>query len=402
MLSAHSIQLDRRIVAEAIALADSGRSVTVLSVPTELPVFGFDKRLSLIMPEPGQPKARSKFKSIARRVVEAAPSALDPFFGLLLVGAHNRHQANLKSFFFVNAPREHFDMIHCHDLNTLGAGIQIRDTIAPGAKIIYDSHELFPYQYTNLAVQEYWSRFERDHIRFTDAIITVNESIASVIEQRYRVIRPTVVYNSFGVDGGEGPVQESVFLNHFSASPGGFRVIFQGNLSGDRNLRNLVMAFGMLDQSVKLFFLGSGPEEKALRRMCSKNRISNVYFGPWVPQNELLGYLRQAQLGIIPYLADGLLNNLYCTPNKLFEFIEAGVATCASDLPELRRIVDENGFGKVYPMNTAENIAQAVQDCAVRCREGQFTGLSTEAARQKYEWTGQARKLREVYSGIGA
>jgi len=146
--------------------------------------------------------------------------------------------------------------------------------------------------------------------------------------------------------------------------------------------------------------LGAGSEEERLRRLCRKQRSQNVFFGPLVRQDRLLALTRQAELGVIPYLGDRLVNNRLCTPNKLFEFIEAGVPICASDLPELRRIVRGHGIGDVYRMDSPAQIADAVRDCLGRRDAGEFDPNLAPAA-DRFSWRRQADVLLNLYNHLG-
>jgi glycosyltransferase involved in cell wall biosynthesis len=163
----------------------------------------------------------------------------------------------------------------------------------------------------------------------------------------------------------------------------------------------LVRAFARLDSACRLFILGSGPLEEELRRICASQGIGNVSFGGHIPQAELLRYTAHADLGMIPYEDAGLLNMRYCSPNKLFEFIEAKVPICASMLPELSRLVTENKIGAAYHMGSADEIAAAIRDCRQRCERGEFTGTTRENARQKFAWSEQSKRLLALYEGLG-
>ncbi|MFZ5866697.1 MAG: glycosyltransferase [Thermodesulfobacteriota bacterium] len=379
MLSAHRIQLDRRIVSEANALVASGRELTLVSVPTDMGGAVLDSRIRVVMPDRTD-------RSSGSGSIELLLSRLSRY----LPGP----------FFLRMTPREQFDVIHCHDLKTLPSAVAVKRKWSPDAKLVYDSHELYPYQWENRGLQTYWSWLERRYIKEANLIITVNESIAGKLEELYRVKRPEVLYNSYGVFGENTPVTEKAFLEHFGAPEGGFKVIFQGNLGLDRNLDNLTAAFGLLDESMKLFLLGTGPAEAALRRLIASNDLRNVFIGPWVPQERLMAYLARADLGVIPYVGDSLLNNLYCTPNKLFEYIEAGVPICASDLPELRRVIRGQGIGEVYRMAGPEAIAAAIENCASRCLRGEFSEERFRAARDAYGWPRQEEKLLRLYDQL--
>ena len=106
-----------------------------------------------------------------------------------------------------------------------------------------------------------------------------------------------------------------------------------------------------------------------------------MLFAPPVPQRELLGYVAAADLGVIPYNDRHLLNTLLCSPNKLYEFVEAGVPVCASDLPELARFVALHKIGLSGPMSTPRQIAAAIDLCLQAKARGEFTDQSFCQAR---------------------
>ena len=67
-----------------------------------------------------------------------------------------------------------------------------------------------------------------------------------------------------------------------------------------------------------------------------------------MPQNELASWSAGASLGAIPYENTGL-NHLYCTPNKLWEYPNAGVPILCTALEEMQSLVEENGIGYLLP-----------------------------------------------------
>ncbi|MBM3222729.1 MAG: glycosyltransferase family 4 protein [Candidatus Tectomicrobia bacterium] len=397
VLSRQKGQVDRRILAELNTLSASGRSVTFVSVPALIPAGSLSERVRVIMPPVQQ--ATSALATRLKRLAAAFPVA---FEDLLKIAWHCLHLSSLPNFFLQMTPTEAFDAIHCHDLDTLPAGVLLRQRLAPHAKIIYDSHELFPFQYKcGDKRQRDWSQIERTHIHEASLVVTVNTTIAQELSRLYGITKPEVIYNSYGAYRSSTTLTEQEFLRHFTAPAGGFRVIFPGAFIWDKNLANLVRAFQYLPDTLQLFLLGTGPAATKLQTLARKLRLSNVFFGSWVPQEHLLQYLAHAHLGIIPYTGGTLLNNLYCTPNKLFEFIEVEIPVCASDLPELRRIVVGHGIGDVYPMEDPKAIAHALQTCHARCLRGEFTVEARRAARALFAWDKQGEKLLTLYQRIG-
>jgi len=215
----------------------------------------------------------------------------------------------------------------------------------------------------------------------------------------YRIAPPTILYNSYGLPADEAPAPS--LLQHFRRHAAGTRVLFQGNLSRGRNLPLLVEAFGRIHSDATLFMLGDGELTWTLKAQARVGGLKNVFFGPRVPQEKLLPFVAQADLGVIPYPGGDLRNSKYCTPNKLFEFIEAQVPICASDLPELKRIINAYNIGRTYPMKSADMIARAIDDCVEQYRSGAFGSGSLAAAREELGWKHQEALLIDLYNTLG-
>lgn len=397
VLSAHVGQIDRRITAEMNTLVNSGRDVTLTSIPTDIPDSFVDPRVKILMPL--MTSAR-KIEWLFRLAKKLPPRLRD----FATAAWHYVGKGPLPiwtNHFTDAAPAVRFDAIHCHDLWTLPAALQLRERYSPDAKIIYDSHELFPFQVRSCIVQQYLLNIERPTIRQADKVITVNDSIADELVKLYEISRPAVIWNSYEATQIPAPLNADAFAKHFGLGENSFRVMFQGVFIPGRNLDNLVRAFGLLDDSIHLCLLGRGERESALKKICRRNAITNVSFGDWVAQEDLIRYVRHADLGIIPYSGTDTLNNLYCTPNKLFEYIESLVPICASDLPELKKIIAGNNIGKVYDMESPEQIAAAIDNCKKSCEQGDFSDASRKVAREKFAWKEQGKKLLQIYEELG-
>jgi glycosyltransferase involved in cell wall biosynthesis len=398
VLSAHDGWLDRRIISETNALAASGRDVTLLSVPAEIPPGCLDERVRLLVPARPHPVAwqhrfgKTVLRKLSGRLYDAARS--------WQYRRGNGPAGPLTEFFLQHTPQVAFDAIHCHDLPTLPAAVALAAR-RPGTRVVYDSHEWFPFQFTDRNVERYWLEIECTHIKQADAVITVNESIADELAGCHGIDTPAVVYNSYGIGNGVAPVDEETFARHFGVNDRKFTVLYQGNFAADRNIETLIAAFRQLNGSARLFLLGDGPHRHALQQCCRAAGMKNVHFGGWISQAELLRYTARADLGVIPYLGGTCRNTLYCTPNKLFEFIEARVPICASDLPELRKIITQHGNGGVYPMDSATRIAEAIHDAQTCAERGAFSATCLDTARDAYSWSKQVESLLGVYDRLG-
>src|SRR5699024_5676774 len=126
-------------------------------------------------------------------------------------------------------------------------------------------------------------------------------------------------------------------------------LLFQGGYSPHRGIPALLEASRQLDERWTLVFMGWGKLEEEIR-FHSEDLGGRPPGRPGVgmvarpPHDELLSGTVGAILGTIPYENAGL-NHLYCSPNKLWDYQGAGGPILASDVPEMKKKIDEYGIG---------------------------------------------------------
>lgn len=285
-----------------------------------------------------------------------------------------------------------------HDLPMLPVALAAR--ARHGGKVLYDSHELYPEQEFSEHERDLWRRTEAELIGQADAVITVNDSIADEMARRYGIARPTVVTNAETFR--PAPLPGGRLRRALGWDADVPLVLYQGGLSPNRNIHTLVAAFRHLRHpSACLAVLGDGAVKPELERLVNSLGIgSRVRFHPAVPQDELPGMTADADIGVIPYRAT-CLNNLYCTPNKLYEFVMARLPVVASDLPELRRVVAGGGLGLVGDTATPESFA-ALLDEALAMLAQRKTELraAAEDAAHRLSWDVEGPKYRDAVLGL--
>lgn len=305
----------------------------------------------------------------------------------------------LHSRYLSRALQEDADIMMCCDLPVLPAA-----TYAAKIKnipLIYDAHELYPEQaiFPN-EKRELYSRVEQEFIRYPDLVITVNQSIACEMAKRYSIAEPSVILNALDApEGFDIDYNYDYFREQIPISPEQKIVLFQGGYSPNRNLELFVASAKYLKRSdIVLVLMGFGIFQEELEGIARTDGTlkNSVFFFPAVDQSVLLEYSASADVGIIPYPHVDL-NSFYCTPNKLFEFIQAGLPMIANDSPELNRFVRENEIGYSRKIETAEDIADMIDtyfaqniDYATAMRE----------AREKISWTVEERKFLTFFEKV--
>jgi glycosyltransferase involved in cell wall biosynthesis len=297
------------------------------------------------------------------------------------------------------ARRQSIDAVHAHDLNTLPAAAAIARST--GARLVYDAHELYPDVSTLSELESnVWRRVEPPLIRRADQVITVCDSIGEELVRRYAISPPQILLNCPPA-AGELPV-DPMALRRMAGIDSDTEpiVLYQGGFVPNRGLEALVRAAAQLDRGV-IVMMGWGRLERELAAIVSRERLRDrVRILPPVSPAELASYTVGADVGVIPYEPVGL-NNYFTTPNKLFEYIAAGLAVVASDLPELRKVLHGHGVGTTFARVEPGEIAQALNAVLgdpARLREMR---ANARAIRAEYTWERQAMKLQAIYDGAG-
>jgi glycosyltransferase involved in cell wall biosynthesis len=283
-------------------------------------------------------------------------------------------------------------VVHANDLNVLPAGFLLAR--AWRARLLYDSHELWVEQDTDWSpfYRRLQGRLEHFLIRRSDAVLTVNGAIADELADRYGIGRPVVVMNC-----PEAPdLQEPPWIE--PTAP--LDTIYQGALVPNRGLTEVIDAVAATP-GVNLVVRGPGSLRTELEARIAELGVGDRarVFGP-VPMARMVPALSGFAVGFVPILPKGMSYEL-CSPNKLFEYMSAGLAVICSDLPVLREIVLETGCGLVVPPGDREAIAAALRRLAgdpellltMRTR-------ALAAARGRYNARTEQANLRAVYARL--
>jgi len=289
-----------------------------------------------------------------------------------------------------------FDIIVAHDLPMLP--IAVIAAKQNNAKLVYDSHELFVEQNLPRYEMKGWGRIEAKNIKECDAVITINQSIAEELSKRYQLKGILVVQNAEKLQMEVPDPPLKLFHEVFHLDEEAKIVLLQGGLLSDRNLEVLVKAISLIqNSSIHLVFLGNGNGVPILKALVSTLDVGEfVHFMPAVQQAELQAYTMSADIGVIPYLPD-CLNNYYCTPNKLFEFIAAGLPIVASDLPEIKKIVSGNNIGLVVDSSSEQLIAEAIEQLLVSDKAYRTYKNNALKLRKTLNWEHEGEKVVNLY-----
>lgn len=233
------------------------------------------------------------------------------------------------------------DIFLANDLDTLPA-VFLAGNIRR-KKIIYDSHEYFtevPELVHRPRIKKIWEMTEAFIFPRLQWVYTVNSSIAKIYVQKYHV--PVQVIRN--VPSTPGPEKGNGNL------PAGFTgrpiILYQGAVNVGRGLEEMIHALCLMPD-FHFLVAGDGDIKVQLEELVKRLELGDrVFFAGKVPFDQLAWYTRQATLGMSLEQDIGL-NYHYALPNKIFDYMQAGVPVIASNLPEIRQVVEKVGFGVI-------------------------------------------------------
>ncbi|MDR2454406.1 MAG: glycosyltransferase [Bifidobacteriaceae bacterium] len=316
--------------------------------------------------------------------------------------------ADLEGVFTPWLERLQPDILHLHDIHLLGAGVNAkRARLAAGApvKLVYDAHEYVRGMHGPNRYQiDAYAAMERELVAQADGVVTVSQAIAEALERELGLgARPTVVLNTpplaaAAQAGGGGPSLRAR-LGLAGAVP---LAVYAGVLHTNRNLRQLVDAIGQLEGWHLALVCVPHPRTPAAARLAERigelGLQDRVHLVEPVAPEQVAGFLSSATLGVHP-MSTGLPNHEMALPNKLFDYIWAGLPVAVSRAQTMAQLVADSGLGAAFDPADPADIARALRQVAAR--RDQFAQAAGAAElRQRYAWEVQAARLAALYAAL--
>ena len=289
------------------------------------------------------------------------------------------------------------DVVHVHDVHLLGAVHEAFAGAPGGPAVVYDAHEYV----ASLAVSgartqravDGWAALEGEFIREADRVVTVSPGIAERIRLDHGLATtPAVVYNAPLV----WPVPHA--SRDLRAEAGVTTdqrlVVYSGALSAARGLETVVRALPRLPSIVLAVVAVPYPHPMAgalLELAGDLGAGERLRFVPPVPSHEVPAYLSTADVAVSPIIGTSVSYDM-ALPNKLFEFIHAGLPVVTSDIAAMSAFVREHRLGEVFRQGDPASCGDALRRVLASP-----PAPAPAALREEFSWQGQEAALVEVY-----
>ena len=293
------------------------------------------------------------------------------------------------------------EVIHVHDIHLLGTVVEYAERADHRPRIIYDAHEFV----AGLAVSgarthrsvDGWAALERQFIGSADRVITVADGLAERLQALHRLERrPSVVHNA-PIAWDEVVGSSRSLRDECGIGPAVTLAVYSGALSAARGVDTAVEALGLLPDLDLAVVAVPYPHPMAARLREIAARVGaadRLHLVPPVPSHEVPSYLSEADVAVSPILGDSVSYD-ESLPNKLFEFLHAGLPMVVSDCRAMAQFVTEHGLGKVFRAGDASDLADAL-----RAVLADPPHPDTTALRREYSWQGQEPHLVSVYDDL--
>ena len=288
------------------------------------------------------------------------------------------------------------DILYANDLDTLLPNFAIAKL--KNIPLIYDSHEYFtgvPELKNNRFAKSVWLTVERFIFPKLHHIITVNESISELYFRLYNQ-KPVVVRNvpitkvTLGVD------KESV-KNKYALPLDENVFILQGSgINIQRGAEEAIEAMQWVE--AKLLIVGGGDVFAMLPELAQRFKVQHkIIMHPKVKQEELRKITSVCFAGLTLDKSTNI-NYRLSLPNKLFDYIHAGIPVIASRLPEVEAIVMDYEVGIVLSDFRAETVAAGMNRMLGNKEDYNLFSKNCKRAAEELCWEKEKEKLISVIS----
>ncbi|HTP36073.1 MAG TPA: glycosyltransferase [Candidatus Acidoferrales bacterium] len=320
---------------------------------------------------------------------------------IFLASAHGRGTTQL--FFYAwlylkmlwRGLRTSFDVVHCHDLDTLPLGFILGKL--KRRPIVYDAHESFPDMLEGnvpRAVQRGLVSLENFFICRIDLLITVGEKLRRHFEERGS--RHSVVVGNWKrlTDFSRSERQNLEVRRRFAVPENSLLVVCITQLLRDRKIEELLAA---IEERPDIYLIlgGKGVLEETVTQAALAN--PRIRFAGFVSGKQIADYTCAAD--VVYYGFDpGNPNARFSAPNKLYEALAAGRPLITGDFGEIADVVREARCGIVLSEYSPLAIRDALDVLSNREARNSMAANAALFGRTSLNWDKGEETLHREYS----
>lgn len=290
-----------------------------------------------------------------------------------------------------------FDFLVSNDLDTLPACDMVASS--KGKKVVYDSHEYFtevPELQNRKIVKKIWEIFEIMIFRNLKKTYTVNDSIAKIYNDKYKM-NFKVVKN----------LPEMIKIEKVNSKkdlnlPLDKKIlILQGaGINIDRGAEELTESMKYLEDCF-LIIVGSGDVFPILKERIKNDSVlsERIKLVDKLPYEQMMQFTMNADIGF-SLDKNTNPNYLYSLPNKIFDYIKAGLPIIATDLVEIGKVIRHYEVGRITNTLEPEKLANFIREYLNDKNALDISKANTLKALTELNWESQQKVLDSIYAEL--
>ena len=290
------------------------------------------------------------------------------------------------------------DAYHIHDPELLMAGLVLR---AAGKRVVYDIHEdvprdvlVKPYIPQPIRTPLMWvvELVENAAARCMSGLVAATPAIA---KRFYAKNDNTVVVNNYPLLDEFPPIVSSKWRNR------GLAVIYIGAIAKERGIHEMLAAMHLLpkDLGARLELAGRFVIPELETELAASSHWQHVRWHGELDRNGAASLLNDVRAGLVLYHPEK--NHVAAQPNKLFEYMAAGIPVIASDFPLWRKIIEDAGCGLLVDPLDTRAIAAAIARLMMNAKEAEEMGQrGRKAVERHFNWANEEKTLLAFYASL--
>lgn len=283
------------------------------------------------------------------------------------------------------------DIYHLHDPELIPIGLKLKKI---GKKVIFDAHEDIPKQ---LLSKDYLHPFSA---KILSCFFLIFEKV-SLQRLNFIVAATPNIYEKYAdwrlkvIDINNYPViQEFQSQADYQNRP--HEVAYVGGISAARGVKEVIRSLSHCRKGVRLNLAGNFSSAALRDEVLRYPRWHAVNALGFLDREKVKATLGRSRAGIVTFLP--FSNHIDAQPNKMFEYMAAGIPVISSDFPLWRNIIEGNHCGLcVNPLDSKE-IARAIDWIIDNPGKAEKMGRNGQkAVLKKYNWNIEEKKLLKLY-----
>ncbi|MFC2133330.1 glycosyltransferase [Bacteroidota bacterium] len=292
--------------------------------------------------------------------------------------------------------REKADVYFAEDVYTLPFVVFISKLT--GGKVHYESRELYAFLgglRHKVRLQKIIQKIEKFFIKRVNWVITTGMMDSVFLQEHYR-IKNTVVLRNIPVF--QKPENVIDLREELSIPDDSLIMLYQGVILDGRGIPAVIRVMNKLPNAY-FVILGRGEKENEFKKLALELKVNDrVHFLGAFDQSELINYTAAADIGLA-LIENISISYYYALPNKLFEYIMAGLPVICSALPQMKEIVERYKVGVITNIEDENRIVDSVnligsdKDALAKYK------VNCERAAIELNWETEYNKVKDLLIG---